>query len=138
MRAFRSVLIEDHAATRVAHRRGHLPHEDHPEEPGAGAADSSLTAEEFFELDGSGTMTTKVDWQRILRDEPPRIAVEPEAASAPIALNPGDTVRVVGTTAVAVTQRQGATTGQHVRTVGVLVKGAGRWRLLFATSQVTD
>ena len=42
-------------------------------------------------------MTTKVDWQRILRDEPPRIAVEPEAASAPIALNPGDTVRVVGT-----------------------------------------
>ena len=102
------------------------------------AAFEALTAEEFFELDGSGTMTTKVDWQRILRDEPPRIAVEPEAASAPIALNPGETVRVVGTTAVALTQRQGATTGQHVRTVSVLVKGAGRWRLLFATSQVTD
>ena len=100
------------------------------------AAFEALTVEEFFEVDTTGATTTKVDWVRILRDEPPRVVVEPESPSAPLVLEPGQTLRIVGSTAVSVVIREGTPAAQRVQVVSVLVKQAKGWRVLFTNTQV--
>jgi hypothetical protein len=100
------------------------------------AAFEALTVDEFFDVDTTGATTTKVDWLRILRDEPPRVVVEPESASAPLVLETGQTLRILGTTAVSVVLREGATSAQRVQVVNVLVKQAKAWRVLFTNTQI--
>jgi hypothetical protein len=100
------------------------------------AAFDALAVEEFVDLDPTGAATTKVDWLRILRDEPSRVAVEPKPVNAPLVLDQGQSLRVVDATAVSVEQRDGVAAGERVRVVSVLVKRAGSWRLLFTDTQL--
>jgi hypothetical protein len=97
-----------------------------------------LTADEFVHFDPDGSLTNKQDWLRILEDEPQRLTTPPAPLDAPLKLEPGMLIRIVGTTAVVAAAAPSAVEGQTARVVTVLVKRGTSWQQLLVNRQVVD